>query len=72
MTSENGNLPVSPEEVAGPLKEKGRPPVLIDVSALANILTQARGPILDRLARQLPKLSGDGSVDVMEWLADRM
>ena len=58
------------EEAAGPSEKKGTPPLLVDVSALANILTQARGPILDRLTRQLPKLTGDGSVDVMEWLAD--
>lgn len=44
--------------------------VLVDVSKLADILTQARGPILDRLSRQLPKLTGDGSVDVLEWLTD--
>ena len=42
----------------------------VDVSTLANILMQARGPILDRLSRQLPKLTGDGSVDVLVWLAD--
>ena len=45
-------------------------PVVVDIGKLANILLQARGPILDRLGRALPKLSGDGSVDVAEWLAD--
>lgn len=43
-------------------------PVTLDVNQLANILTQARGPIIDRLERAMPKLSGDGSVDVTEWL----
>ena len=43
---------------------------LVDIGRLADVLSQARGPILDRLGRALPKLSGDGSVDVTEWLAD--
>ena len=43
---------------------------MVDVGQLANILTQARGPIIDRLSRALPKLSGDGSVDVAEWLGN--
>ena len=43
---------------------------LIDISQLASLLTQARGPILDRLSRQLKKLTGDGSQDVTEWLDD--
>ena len=46
------------------------PSAVVDVGQLANILTQARGPILDRLGRALPKFSGDGSLDVSEWLAD--
>ena len=57
-------------EAGSPSEEKGPQPFLVDVNALANILTQARGPILDRLLRQLPKLTGEGTVDVLEWLAD--
>lgn len=45
-------------------------PVLVDVNALTNVFAQARGPILDRLLRQLPKLTGNGSVDVLEWMCD--
>ena len=50
--------------------ESAKAPVLMDVGELANLLTQARGPILDRLTRQLPKFAGDGTVDVQEWLGD--
>ena len=46
----------------------GKQGLLVDVGQLANVLTQARGPILDRLARQLRKLTGGGSTDVVEWL----
>ena len=52
---------------------QGPPPGLsavVDVGQLANILTQARGPILDRIGCALRKFSGDGGVDVSEWLAD--
>ena len=41
---------------------------VVDVGELANILMQARGPIIDRLGRVLPKFSGDGSYDVTQWL----
>ena len=40
---------------------------LIDIGQLASILMQAKGPIIDRLGRALPKFSGDGTVDVSEW-----
>lgn len=42
----------------------------VNVGELANILMQARGPILDRLSRQRKKFSGDGEIDCSEWLAD--
>ena len=59
------------EEPAVGIPTKAEPnSVGVSVSQLANILTQARGPILDRLGRSLPKLSGDGTLDVSEWLAD--
>lgn len=41
---------------------------MIDIGQLASILMQAKGPIIDRLGRQLPKFSGDGTSDVSEWL----
>ena len=41
---------------------------MVDVHQLASILMLARGPIIDRLGRVLPKFSGDGTVDVSEWL----
>ena len=43
---------------------------VVDVGQLANILTQARGPIIDRLSRALSKLSGDGNVAVTEWFSN--
>ena len=42
----------------------------IDIGQLASILMQAKGPIIDRLGRALPKFSGDGTLDVAEWLDD--
>ena len=42
----------------------------LDISTLANILNAVRGPILDRLARRVSKLSGDGTVEILEWLTD--
>ena len=42
---------------------------VVDVNQLASLLSQARGPMLDRVTRQVSKFTGDGSVDVMEWLA---
>ena len=42
---------------------------MVDVSQLASLLLQARGPMLDRVTRQVSKFTGDGSIDVMEWLA---
>ena len=60
---------MSKEEVLSPSEtNKVGQTLLVDVGQLANILMQARGPILDRLSRQLPKLTGDGSVDVNEWV----
>ena len=59
-----------PAAVTGSESVEGKPGLLVDISKLASILTQARGPILDRLSRQLPKLTGDGSVDVLEWLTN--
>lgn len=40
----------------------------IDVAQLASLLMQAKGPIIDRLGRSLSKFSGDGSVDLSQWL----
>ena len=42
--------------------------IVVDANMLASILNQARGPILDRLRRQLPPFAGDGAVEVAEWL----
>jgi len=42
--------------------------IVIDASVLASILNQARGPILDQLRHQLPPFTGDGVVEVAEWL----
>ena len=42
--------------------------MVIDASALASILNQARGPILDRLRRHLSPFAGDGEVEISEWL----
>ena len=41
---------------------------MVDIRALASILMQQRGPIIDRLGRALPKFSGDGTSDVSESL----
>lgn len=43
---------------------------IVDIGQLASILMQAKGPIIDRLGRALPKFSGDGTLDVSEWLDD--
>ena len=40
----------------------------VDASVLASILNQARGPILDRICRQLSPFPGDGSLEITEWL----
>ena len=42
--------------------------MVIDASALAGILNQARGPILDQLCCQLSPFAGDGVVEISEWL----
>ena len=42
---------------------------MVDINQLASLLSQARGPMLDRVTRQVEQFTGDGSVDVMEWLA---
>ncbi|KAG1696623.1 Acetylcholinesterase [Nymphon striatum] len=54
---------------------QGSQGLLVDISQLANILTQARGPILARISQLLAtrfggsgRLSGSGSVDVTEWV----
>jgi len=44
--------------------------VMVDASMLASVLNQARGPILDRIKRQVPQFTGDGSVDVSAWLTE--
>ena len=41
---------------------------MVDIGTLASILMQAKGPIIDRLERALSKFSGDGTLDVSEWL----
>ena len=46
------------------------PSGVVDVAQLASILMQAKGPIIDRLQRTLSKFSGDGSVDISQWLDD--
>lgn len=43
---------------------------LVNVSELAKLITQARGPVLDRLERGLSKFRGDGTQDVQKWLDD--
>ena len=43
---------------------------IVDIGQLVSILMQAKGPIIDRLGRALPKFSGDGTLDVSEWLDD--
>lgn len=42
----------------------------IDIGQLPKILTQAKGPILERQERALPELAEDIKVDVADWLAD--
>ena len=42
---------------------------MVDIDQLASLLSEARGPMLDRVTRQVKKFTGDGSMDVMEWLA---
>ena len=42
---------------------------MVDIDQLASLISQARGPLLDRVTRQVKKFTGDGSIDVMEWLA---
>ena len=42
---------------------------MVDMGQLASLLSQARGPLLDRVTRQVKKFTGDGSIDMMEWLA---
>lgn len=73
----------SKKEIAGPSEAGpsgagtsggGQPPVVgqgivVDASVLANIINQARGPILDRISRQLAPFTGDGAVEVSDWLA---
>ena len=71
-----GKEKVGGKEKAGSVKDDHEEPgmsasgtsTLIDIGQLASILTQARGPIIDRLGRALPKFSGDGTIDVSEWL----
>ena len=43
---------------------------MVDVRQLASILMQSKGPIIDRIARQVRRFEGDGSIDVTEWLKD--
>ena len=50
-------------------KGAGSVPAMVDMSQLASLLMQARGPLLDRVTRQIAKFDGDGSVEVTEWLA---
>ena len=42
---------------------------MVDIGQLASLLSEARGPMLDRVTRQVKKFTGDGSLNVMEWLA---
>ena len=42
--------------------------MIIDAGVLASILNQARGPILDRICRQLSPFANDGVVEISEWL----
>ncbi|KAG1712192.1 hypothetical protein GQR58_002379 [Nymphon striatum] len=68
-----------PEDSLGessvPAGQGSRERLLVDIGQLANILTQARGPILARITQLLAtrfggsgRLSGSGSVDVTEWV----
>jgi hypothetical protein len=49
---------------------QGTTPAVVDAGLLASILSQARGPILDRICRQLKPFTGDGSIEITEWIAD--
>ena len=64
-------MPDPPEPAAGRSPWDPVASGTVDVGALANILLQARGPILDRISRHLPKFSGaDRDVDASAWLTD--
>lgn len=60
----DGPTPSQGVQVQGPA------PVLVDASVLVGILNQARGPILDRLSRQVPVFTGDGSMEVTTWIQE--
>ena len=42
--------------------------IVLDASAVASALNQARGPILGRISSQVGKFSGDGTCDVSDWV----
>ncbi|KAG1650342.1 hypothetical protein GQR58_028122 [Nymphon striatum] len=78
VSGEEGGVP-PPEDSLGessvPAGQGSRERLLVDIGQLANILTQARGPILARITQLLAtrfggsgRLSGSGSVDVTEWV----
>ena len=48
----------------------GVTPVLVYARVLASILNQAKRPILTRIRQLLPKFTGDGSIEVIVWLAE--
>ena len=45
----------------------GQVSIVLDASAVASALNQARGPILGRISSQVGKFSGDGTCDVSDW-----
>ena len=68
---EGGVSTPPPSQGAQGLAPRGvQHPVLVDASMLVGILNQARGPILDRLSRQVPVFTGDGAMEVTSWLAE--
>ena len=46
----------------------GQVSIVLDASAVASALNQARGPILGRISSQVGKFSGDGTCDVSDWV----
>ena len=55
-------------ETGSPAQPTYAEAAMVDVRQLASILMQSKGPIIDRIARQVRKFEGDGSIDVTEWL----
>ena len=57
------------EDGASGLQSSGGPvSIVIDASAVASALNQARGPILGRISAHVPKFSGEGTMDISDWV----